>query len=211
MTEARPVEVDQPGAGGPSDAQLLAACRNGRTDAFGELVCRYQNRIYNLAYRFTGHAHEAEEVAQEAFFKAYRALESFRGESAFYTWLFRIVVNEARSRQRFRAVRPTEVSLSGAHPDSAERAPAEPTGQLHARGEDPAEEAGRAERKRLVERALARLDPEPRMMIVLRDIEGRNYEEIAGLLGCPKGTVKSRLHRARQALKELLAPALGRE
>jgi RNA polymerase sigma-70 factor (ECF subfamily) len=188
---------------------MIAACRAGDAEAFGELVTRYQDRAYSLAYRLTGNADDAAETVQEAFLKAYRGLDSFRGDAAFYTWLFRIVVNEVKSRRRSRRARPVTLSLD-ARPDRAEDDPESPvSGGLRANVSDPSDEATRAENRRLVEAGIAKLDEEERMMIVLRDIEGRNYDEIADLLGCPKGTVKSRLHRARMTLKDHLAPVFG--
>ena len=194
------------------DADLIAACRDGQTQAFGELVTRYQDRVFNLAYRLTSNHEDAAEIAQEAFLKAYRGLESFRGDCAFYTWVFRITVNTVRSRQRFKAVRPSEVSLDAVSPatesDSGQGRHSLKT-QLKADGPDPSEEATRAENKVIVEQAITRLGNDQRMLIILRDIEGRDYGEISEILECPRGTVKSRLHRARAALRELLAPTLA--
>lgn len=194
------------------DVDLIAACRDGHTQAFGELVTRYQDRVFNLAYRLTNNYDDAAEIAQEAFLKAYRALESFRGDCAFYTWVFRITVNTARSRWRFKAVRPSEVSLEsvgfGAENDVQEGRQSLKT-QLESDGPDPSEEAVRSENKDVVEMAIAQLSDDQRMLIVLRDIEGRDYGEISDILECPRGTVKSRLHRARAALKELLVPVLA--
>ncbi len=187
------------------DLRLAQLSREGRREAFGELVSRYQDRVYALALRLTGNADDAAEIAQEAFLKAWRALGAFRGESAFYTWLFRITVNEARTRQRARAARPAPLSLDAARREDGPT----PVEAAAARTPDPSDEAARAESRRLVEEGLGRLELEHREIIVLRDIEGRDYEEIADVLGCPRGTVKSRLHRARAALRGLLAPALG--
>lgn len=195
---------------GRTDGELVAACCAGRKEAFGELVVRHQDRVFNLAFRLTGNRDDAAEVAQEAFLKAYRSLRSFRRESAFTTWVYRIAINTARSRHRFRAVRPAEVSLQMPKNRSDE------AGRSRSRMEDfetrdpgPDEEASRAERRRIVGEAVARLNEEQRLMIVLRDIEGRDYGEIADLLDCPRGTVKSRLHRARMALKDILSGMLG--
>jgi RNA polymerase sigma-70 factor (ECF subfamily) len=197
---------------GRNDAELVAACCAGHKAAFGELVARHQDRIFNLAFRLTGNRDDAAEVAQEAFLKAYGALKSFRRESAFGTWVFRIAVNTARSRRRFRAVRPAELSLQTVKDRNdgtkGTRAPIE---DIAARDPGPDEEASRAERRRIVGQAVARMDEEQRIMIVLRDIEGRDYGEIADLLDCPRGTVKSRLHRARMALKDILSGMLGDE
>lgn len=188
------------------DLQLVRKSREGRKDAFGELVTRYQDRVYNLVLRLTGNPDDASEAAQEAFLKAWRALDAFRGDSAFYTWLFRIAVNEARTRQRSRLARPAALSLNGGGKDGGEE---RTTPAPASNAPDPADEAARAEDRRLVEDGLRRLDSEQREIIVLRDIEGRDYDEIADVLGCPRGTVKSRLHRARSALRDLLAPAMG--
>ena len=195
---------------GRKDAELVAACCAGRKAAFDELVARHQDRIFNLAFRLTGNRDDAAEMAQETFLKAYRALKSFRRESAFGTWVFRIAVNTVRSRQRFRAVRPAEVSLQSAksRDEGGSRNRME---TLEARDPGPDEEASRAERRWIVGEAVAQMDEEQRIMIVLRDIEGRDYAEIAGLLECPRGTVKSRLHRARMALKDILSGMLGDE
>lgn len=192
------------------DKMLVEACRAGRKDAFGELVERHQDRAFSLAYRLTGNRDDAAEAVQEAFLKAFSKLDSFRSDAAFYTWFFRIVVNVVRSRQRFRAVRPTEYSLNGASAeDGSEHARESAVSRVVGREPDPSDEADRIERKALVEQTLVRMDPEQRMIIVLRDIEGRDYADIAVLLECPRGTVKSRLHRARMALKALLAPMLA--
>ena len=202
MSEEQP---EQPGGACPArtDRDLAAACCEGDREAFGELVTRHQDRAFNLAFRLTGSHDDAADAVQEAFLKAYRAMPAFRRESSFYTWLFRIVVNEVRSRRRFQAVRPTAFSLD------EQRGPTEALGDR--RSTPPEETASLAERKRIVEQALRSLEDDDRAIIVLRDIEGRNYAEIGDALGCPKGTVKSRLHRARMALKQVLLPRLGME
>ena len=212
MAKARQVSSNESRESTRDEADLIAACRNGRKEAFGELVRRYQDRVFNLTFRLTGHHDDASDATQETFLKAYRGLDLFRAECAFYTWLYRIVVNTVRSRRRFRAMRPVEQSLDanpGRHRDAENGARQSLHSELPANGPDPVEEASRAENKQLVEQALARLDRDSRTLIVLRDIEGRNYAEIADLLDCPRGTVKSRLHRARLALKDVLAPAFA--
>jgi len=212
VIEAKPVNVSASATDKLRDSRLVAACRDGRKAAFGELAELYQDRAFNIAYRLMGSRDDAAEAVQEAFLKAFRGLNGFRGDSAFYTWFFRIMVNVVRSRQRFRAVRPREHSLDtapGRHENGERRGTA--TAQIPAREPDPSEEAARMERKRLVEEALMRLDAEQRTIIVLRDIEGRGYADIGELLGCPRGTVKSRLHRARMALKAVLLPVLDEE
>jgi len=198
--------TDQPG-GAPSaewsDRDLAAACCKGDREAFGALVARHQHRAFNLAYRLTGSRDDAADTVQEAFLKAYRAMPTFRRESSFYTWLFRIVVNEVRTWRRYQAARPAPFSLD-------EQRLQTDAARVHRSGApDPSDEASLAERKRIVEQALQSLEFDERAIIVLRDIEGRDYAEIADALGCAKGTVKSRLHRARMALKQILLPRLG--
>jgi len=185
-----------------TDAELAAASGRGDPAAFGELVLRHQDRAFNLAFRLTGSHEDAADAVQEAFLKAYRGMASFRRQSSFYTWLFRIVVNEVRSRRRAGTSRPAVFTLSSADGPDA------PAG-LRSSGPDPSEQASIAERRQIVEAALQSLEFDQRAIIALRDIEGRDYAEIAEMLGCPQGTVKSRLHRARMALKDSLAPKLG--
>jgi RNA polymerase sigma-70 factor (ECF subfamily) len=206
MSDARADERAVPSALRLTDAELAAASGNGDPAAFGELVLRHQDRAYNLAFRLTGSPEDAADTVQEAFLKAYRGIRSFRRQSSFYTWLFRIVVNEVRSRRRRKGYsRRAEFSLDAANDGDPARGPA----AARSDGPDPSEEASLAERRQIVEAALQALEFEQRAIIALRDIEGRDYAEIAEVLGCPAGTVKSRLHRARMALKEALAPKLG--
>ena len=181
-----------------TDVELSVASGQGDPAAFGELVLRHQDRAFNLAFRLTGSREDAADAVQEAFLKAYRGMPSFRGQSSFYTWLFRIVVNEVRSRRRAGATRRPSFSLDAADGPG-----------LRADGPDPSEQASLAERRQIVEEALQSLEFDQRAIIALRDIEGRDYAEIAEMLECPQGTVKSRLHRARMALKDALAPKLG--
>jgi len=211
MAEAVRVSAVTPNANGPGDRELVAASRNGEVEAFGLLVERHQDRLFTLAYRLTGDREEAADAVQEAYLKAWRALGRFKGESAFYTWIFRILVNEVRSRIRFKAVRPVARSLEGGNPADGGNDGAGLTARLVAAAKDPLAEASREERRRFLERALGQLEPSARELIVLRDIEGRDYAEIAEILDCPRGTVKSRLHRARHALRALLRPLLEPE
>ena len=211
MAETRAEPLDSISADRRSDAELVAASCKGDREAFGELIARHQDRAFNLAYRLTGSRDDAAETVQEAFLKAYRGMREFRQQCTFYTWLFRIVVNEARSRRRFEALRRPAFSLDGARGRDAERDGRErtdPPATPRSGEPDPSEQASRAERKEIVEQALRSLDFEQRAIIVLRDIEGRDYAEIAEECGCREGTVKSRLHRARMALKEALTGKL---
>jgi len=178
------------------DLGLLARARGGDGEAFDAIVLRYQDRVYNLLLRLCASASEAEDLTQEAFLKAYRALSKFHGESAFYTWLYRIAVNAHRSRRRSegrrRQVEQPEAVL--------ETADGEFRREAEAPGASPEEEAVRREAHARVKRELDRIPEEYREVIVLRDVEGLEYDAIAEVVGASRSAVKSRLHRARQSL-----------
>ena len=190
-----------------TDADLIRQVRAGDAASFGPLVTKYQDRVYNACWRICGHAEDARDLTQEAFIKAYESMDSFAGQSGFYTWLFRIAVNLSISHRR-KASRRMTVSL-GHEPDpwSINRQAAGLTGGRDGDG-DPAHHAGRAETHAQVVAALNELDVDQRAVVVLKDIEGLDYEQIATILSVPKGTVKSRLHRARMALREKLQDRL---
>lgn len=184
--------------GWPADGELVEQCRNGKAEAFQTLVERYQDRVYNTAYRMIGFEEDARDIVQDAFLKAYQNLDRFRGESGFYTWVFRIAVNlclsHRRKAQRLRLVMPTD----------------DPEGMAQATHQaqklvDPPEAAMEAvETERRVSEALQHLDSDHRAAVVLRDIEGLDYQTISSILDVPPGTVKSRIHRARMLLRDQL-------
>jgi len=182
----------------PTDAELVQACCDGQTDAFQPLVERYQDRVYNTVYRMVGSPEDARDIVQDAFLKAYENLSEFRGASSFYTWLYRIAVNLAltfrRRSKRLRLVRPLEEETNAELSRSQ-------AGRL-AQGPEAAMES--VERARLVSEALEGLDGDHRAAVVLRDIEGLDYRAIAEILDVSAGTVKSRIHRARIALRDRL-------
>lgn len=179
------------------DQQLIDECLAGRNDAFGELVVRYQDRLFHTLLYVTGAADQAQDVAQDAFVHAFAKLSTFRGESAFYSWLFRIAMNAAVSRKR--RDRRMSASLDAAR----ENAGHEPT-DVHPNSE-PSYPMEVSERQALVRAALAELSEEYRTVLVLKEMEDLRYEEIAEIVGCPIGTVRSRIHRARSELREKLA------
>lgn len=179
------------------DQQLIEECLSGRNEAFGELVVRYQDRLYHTLLYVTGAADQAQDVTQEAFVHAFTKLSTFRGESAFYSWLFRIAMNAAVSRKR--RDRRMSASLDAAR----ENAGHEPT-DAHPYSE-PSYPVEVSERQALVRAALAELSEEYRTVLVLKEMEDLRYEEIAEIVGCPIGTVRSRIHRARSELREKLA------
>jgi RNA polymerase sigma-70 factor (ECF subfamily) len=182
------------------DDRLLRRCREGHLEAFEELVRRHEKWVYGLAYRLCGNGDDALDLAQEAFIRVFNALASFRGESSFPTWLYRIVTNacldELRNRARHPALSLDEPAVSG-RPDLARQMPGD--------APDPGEEAERHEVQAAVQKGISSLKPEHRVIIILRDIQDLPYEDIAAILRLPPGTVKSRLNRARLALREALA------
>ena len=184
----------------PRDAQLVEAALAGDSAAFGALVTRYQDRLFNTLLRVVGSHEDAADAVQDAFVQAYTKLESFRGASRFYTWLYRIAMNVALSRQRRR--RPT-ASLDYAKESVGD----EPLDAA----ESPEEAVLSQERIAHVQAALADLGEEHRTILVLREIEGCAYEEIAEILELPVGTVRSRIFRARGQLKEKLGAKWGEQ
>jgi RNA polymerase sigma-70 factor (ECF subfamily) len=177
------------------DRRLIAASLRGDTAAFGELVRRYQDRLYNTVYRLLDNAEDAQDVVQEAFLSAYQSLDSFKGDSQFFTWLYRIAVNTAISHRRKQRL---GVSLGGRNGDGGVE-PLDPSEEGR-----PGHALERQEEERRVQRALNRLSPEHRTVLVMKEMDGLKYEAMAEVLGVPIGTVRSRLHRARGELRELL-------
>ena len=180
---------------GFSDEQgLIDACRAGKTEAYGTLVRRYQDRLYPTVLRLTGCAEDAQDLLQETFLRAYEKLGNFQGESSFYTWVYRIGVNLALSGRRRR--RPTRLG------DGRDGSPDD---QVTDPGEtDPSLPMERAERDRAIQGALDGLAADHRAVVVMKEFDGLRYEEIGAILGIPVGTVRSRLHRARCELRERL-------
>ncbi len=179
------------------EAALIRAAQRGNLDAFNELVLTYQHRIYNLAYRILGDPAAAEDATQETFIAAYRKIGSFRGGS-FISWLLRIVANRCYDELRRQKRRPS-IPLEEIDVGEEEANPALING-----GESPEERAERAELARFLQAAITTLPPDQRMVLVLSDVEGLSYAEIAATVGVPVGTVKSRLARARARLRDLL-------
>jgi len=189
-------------SGGPADPELVSRTLGGDGAAFGAIVGRYQDRLYNAIYRLVGSAEDARDLLQDAFIKAYENLEGFRGGSSLYTWLFRIAVNTALSHRRKR--KWTHATLSPVSDDD----PGTAAGWADPSAPDPADPLVSAETEALVQQALDGLDEDHRTVVVLRDIQHCDYREMADILGVPTGTVKSRLHRARLMLRDRLKPLL---
>lgn len=180
----------------PDDRRLITECLNGRSEAFGDLVRRYQDRLFNSVIRVVDNPDDAQDVVQDAFVNAYQSLASFKGDAEFFTWLYRIAFNTAVSlRRRRRATVSLETGRDG---ESA----IDPQDQsLESR---PGVALERSEDESIVQTALNRLSGEHRIVLVLKDIEGMKYEQIAEAIGVPIGTIRSRIHRARLELRELL-------
>ncbi len=185
------------------DQQLVERVQRGDKQAFGLLVSKYQRKLARLLSRMIRDQAEVEDVTQEAFIKAYRALPSFRGDSAFYTWLYRIGINTAKnylvSKGR-RAPTSTEIELEDAEQYSE--------GDLLRDADTPERLLHTRQIGETVEAAMADLPEDLRTAITLREIEGLSYEEIASVMNCPIGTVRSRIFRAREAIAERLRPLL---
>ena len=188
----------------PSDAELVKKAQAGQREAFGLLVERHQDYVYNSVCYLTGGGQDAEDIAQEVFVSAYRALGRFQGRALFTTWLYGIMLNSVRSYwRRRRKVKVLSVQSGGAGGAGEDDDPAV---QVPARQDGPAEMSLRAERVQVVRAAIAALEEDLREIVVLRDIQGLSYEELAEALALPNGTVKSRLYRARRELMERLRP-----
>ena len=175
------------------DAQLVQQTLSGDAEAFGELVLRYQDRLFAMLVHVTGSHEQAEEATQEAFVQAFSKLDTFAGRSGFFTWIYRIAYNRWVSSHRRR--RP---SLSVE--DLRDNDGFEPSEEI----DTPWEQMERAERVEVVRKALHQLPAEHRSILLLREMENRSYEEIAVALDMPLGTVRSRIHRARLLLKQKL-------
>jgi RNA polymerase sigma-70 factor (ECF subfamily) len=204
----RPDPVDaQSRTIGDDDAGFVARCQRGETDAFAFLVRRHQKKMINIAYRMIGDYDEACDVVQEAFLAAWRAIGKFRGDARFSTWLCGIVLNHAKSHLAHRTARSRSegaslddpaISTDGCLLNESCRQEASVIEQIEKR-----------ERESKVQKCISALEGEQREVIVLRDIQGFSYEEIGTMLKLPEGTVKSRLFRARNALKDGLLKVFG--
>jgi RNA polymerase sigma-70 factor (ECF subfamily) len=194
----------------PDEASLIDRCLSGDDTAFDELVLRYQDMVFNLSYRLLGGHDEAVDLSQEVFLQVYRKLSSFRRDSALRTWIYRIVFNRAKNRQRWWKRRigemtamPLEQAESVRHWNGNRFLASHPGD-----GAAPDEALERKERSEILRRAIERLPFDQRTILLLKEIEGLSYEEIATTLDLPLGTVKSRLARVRKSLRESLDPGL---
>jgi len=194
---------------GPSDAELVERFKGGDRSAFNEIVQRYQHRVFTMCMRKMGNEQVASEVAQDVFVALFRALGRFRGDSQLSTWIYRVVINHCKNRRQYRRRRAMDrhESLDGL----AENDDDKPKRQLPSDDAPPDASTFRSEAQAILEVALAELEEEQRTIIVLRDMEDLSYEEIGQLLELPRGTVKSRLHRARSQLAKTLSRHIKKE
>ncbi|MBE7040482.1 MAG: sigma-70 family RNA polymerase sigma factor [Ruminococcaceae bacterium] len=183
-----------------SESEYIKRCQEGDSEAFGELLTLYENKILNYCYRMLGNRTDAEDATQEVFVKLYRFIGSFTGQSAFSTWLYKIASNVCLDYLRKNKKHTSDtVSL---HQQNAEGE--EFLMNIEDKGLTPYESAQMSEAQRVLALALEQLSEDQRKVVVLRDVEGLSYEEIGEVMGIAEGTVKSRINRARLALKKLL-------
>ncbi len=185
-----------------SDQKLVERVQKGDNGAFDLLVLKYQHKIVNLVMRYVRDPELAQDITQEAFIKAYRALPRFRGDSAFYTWMYRIAVNTAKNHLAAQRRRPMDIELDLQDPEQYE---------LHAKLKETDTPEGLTlsnELMEIVERAIAALPEDLQTAIILRELEGMSYEEIAQTMECPVGTVRSRIFRARDAISNKVGSLL---
>lgn len=176
------------------EMELIARCQAGDGLAFEELLAGYERLIYNLTFRYFGNHHDASDVSQEAMLRIYRKIGEFNGKSSFKTWLYRVVTNlclDEIRRRKHAIASIDDIKEKGYEPSDSEPGPVESYEKV--------------EQSALVQEVLALLTPEHRAILILKDIEGLDYQEIAVALGCSLGTVKSRLNRARESFRKKLS------
>lgn len=189
------------------DYEFISLCKKGDVDAFEALVKKHQNRMFNIAYRMLGNYEEASDIVQDAFVSAYRGMKNFKGRAKFSTWLCTIVMNHSKNRLKQLKAQRNHEKYSIDNPMPANE------GQVH--GEPASNEPSALERleqrdvRQKVQHCIDSLDEEFKEVVVLRDIQGFSYDEIGDMLGIPGGTVKSRLFRARDAMRDCLKKVIG--
>jgi RNA polymerase sigma-70 factor, ECF subfamily len=192
----------KPGKGEQLDQDLVLRVQRGDKSAYDLLVIKYQHKIVQLVNRYVKDPAEAQDVAQEAFIKAYRALGKFRGDSAFYTWLYRIAINTAKNYLVARSRRNSDYEIDIQDAEQFQNAP-----ELKAM-DTPDQLLMNEEIIEVIKSAIDKLPEEMKIAITLREFEGMSYEEIAEAMECPVGTVRSRIFRAREAIDKKLTPLL---
>ncbi|MDG4867759.1 RNA polymerase sigma factor RpoE [Guyparkeria sp. 1SP6A2] len=187
-----------------TDKALVARAQKGDRRAFDLLVLKYQHRVQRLIARYIRDPEQVQDLAQETFIKAYRALERFRGDSAFYTWIYRIAVNTAKNQLASDARGGYSMSLNSGGSDESDEPMVEPEALRD--GATPDALAATEQLKSAIDRAIADLPEDLRTALTLREMEGLSYDEIASVMACPIGTVRSRIFRAREAVEQSIEP-----
>ena len=195
-------DIKKPVGKPAQDAALIRAFHEGDKAAFDKLVLNHKDRLFNLCYRLLGDYEEANDSAQETFIKVYRGLKTFRFESAFSTWLYRIAVNTCKNKLKSSTFRRKSKMVPLDNPVIANRS--QPSREIQDESLSPAIALEKKERMRAIQKAIDALPPEQKQVVTLRDIEGFSYEEVAEITGFNLGTVKSRIARARQDLRKKL-------
>jgi RNA polymerase sigma-70 factor (ECF subfamily) len=199
MSEPVPI-IDSNTPAGMLEADLVRKARHGDLNAYDELVKRYQQRIYATIYHMTSNHEDANDLAQESFIKAFQALNSFKGGSTFYTWLYRIAVNKTinflKQRKKRQHMSLNDIDFNAEHDPDLVALISDKT---------PFRNAGLSELQKFLNEALLKLSEPHRMVVVLHDVQGQSHEEIAEIMGCNIGTVRSRLFYARQQLQGYLS------
>jgi len=182
-----------------SEETLIKRCKDGDLQAFEELISKYETKVFNITFRILGDYAEAEDVSQDIMVKVFKSIKGFKEQSSFYTWLYRITVNECMDmvKKRKKAVLYSIDSPFETEDDEIKR-------EIQDKGESVEEKVERNELRKYLAEAMNLLSCEHKTVIVLRDVQGFSYEEIAEIIKCPPGTVKSRINRARSELKDLL-------
>ena len=188
------------------ESRLVSRLKQRDEAAFREMMRTYQQRVFNLVFRMLGNKDEAEELAQEVFFTVFKSIDSFRGESKLSTWIYRIAVNHCKNRHKYLARRMYHASqpLDEVSERSTAGRDGGPTMSLQAQISEPDKVLMGLQLEEAIQREIAALDEEQRLLVVLRDVQGLSYQEIATITSLAEGTVKSRLHRARMTLKDRL-------
>ena len=200
------ITMDKKVSAEDEDLKYVLLCQKGDTEAYAILVERHQKRMLNIAFRMVGNYDEACDVTQDAFVAAYKSIGKFKAEAKFSTWLYRIVINHSKNRlKKLRGLGASEDIFFGDSGDGKTNC----SGNQMVEGNHPGVLMEKRERDEQVQKCITSLDEDYREVLVLRDIEGFSYDEIRGMLKIPDGTVKSRLSRARNALKDCLTKIIG--
>lgn len=191
---------DTPGNIQINEKELLGRIAHGDNSAFDQIIALYQDRIFNTLYRYTGNYDDAKDLCQDTFLNAFKSISSFKEQASFYTWIYRIAINLCISRQRSNVRRPATPMSAFSKPDSGDDRQFDlPDSEMN-----PVSTIEQREKNAIIQKAINSLSEDSRQAIILRDINGLSYDEIAEVLELPTGTVRSRIHRGRSELKEIL-------